>query len=29
LKIGVKAATYHMLKVDKNDGCRLQVLFDI
>jgi len=29
LKIGVKAATYHMLKVDKNDGCRVQVLFDI
>jgi SHS2 domain-containing protein len=29
LKIGVKAATYHMLKVDKNDGYRVQVLFDI
>jgi SHS2 domain-containing protein len=29
LKIGVKAATYHMLKVDKNDGCKVQVLFDI
>jgi SHS2 domain-containing protein len=29
LKMGVKAATYHMLKVDKNDGCRVQVLFDI
>jgi SHS2 domain-containing protein len=29
LKIGVKAATYHMLKVDKNDGCRVQVLCDI
>jgi len=29
LKTGVKAATYHMLKVDKNDGCRVQVLFDI
>jgi SHS2 domain-containing protein len=29
LKIGVKAATYHMLKVDKNDGFRVQVLFDI
>lgn len=29
LKIGVKAATYHMLKVDKGDGCRVQVLFDI
>jgi SHS2 domain-containing protein len=29
LKIGVKAATYHMLKVDKNDGYRVQVIFDI
>jgi SHS2 domain-containing protein len=29
LKIGVKAATYHMLKVDKSNGCRVQVLFDI
>jgi len=29
LKIGVKAATYHMLKVDKSDGCKVQVLFDI
>jgi len=29
LKTGVKAATYHMLKVDKNDGCQVQVLFDI
>ncbi|GAH79590.1 unnamed protein product, partial [marine sediment metagenome] len=29
LKTGVKAATYHMLKVDKSDGCRVQVLFDI
>ena len=29
LKTGVKAATYHMLKVDKNDGCKVQVLFDI
>ncbi len=29
LKMGVKAATYHMLKVDRNDGCRVQVLFDI
>ena len=29
LKMGVKAATYHMLKVDKGDGCRVQVLFDI
>ena len=29
LKVGVKAATYHMLKVDKNNGYRVQVIFDI
>jgi len=29
LKIGVKAATYHMLKVLKSDGYQVQVLFDI
>jgi SHS2 domain-containing protein len=29
LKTGVKAATYHMLKVDENNGFRVQVLFDI
>jgi SHS2 domain-containing protein len=29
LKIGVKAATYHMLKIEKNGGCRVQVIFDI
>lgn len=29
LKTGVKAATYHMLKVDKGDGCQVRVLFDI
>jgi SHS2 domain-containing protein len=29
LKTGVKAATYHMLKVEKSDGFRVQVLFDI
>ena len=29
LKTGVKAATYHLLKVDKDDGCKVQVLFDI
>jgi SHS2 domain-containing protein len=29
LKIGVKAATYHMLKVERGDGCKVQVLFDI
>lgn len=29
LKTGVKAATYHMLKIEKGEGCRVQVLFDI
>ena len=29
LKTGVKAATYHMLKVDKDDGYKVQVIFDI
>ena len=29
LKIGIKAATYHMLKIDRSDGCKVQVLFDI
>ena len=29
LKIGVKAATYHMLRIDKEDGCKVQVIFDI
>ena len=29
LKTGVKAATYHMLKVDQADGGKVQVLFDI
>jgi SHS2 domain-containing protein len=29
LKMGVKAATYHMLEVDKGKGCKVQVLFDI
>jgi SHS2 domain-containing protein len=29
LKMGVKAATHHMLKIEENDGCRVQVLFDI
>ena len=29
LKTGVKAATYHMLRVDKNNGYQVQVLFDI
>jgi SHS2 domain-containing protein len=29
LKTGVKAATYHMLKIDRGDVCQVQVLFDI
>ena len=29
LKTGVKAATYHMLKIDKSNGAKVQVLFDI
>ncbi len=29
LKTGVKAATYHMLRVDKANVCKVQVLFDI
>ena len=29
LKMGVKAATHHMLKVDKGDGYRVEVLLDI
>ena len=29
IKTGVKAATYHMLKIDKSNGCKAQVLFDI
>ena len=29
LKTGVKAATYHMLRVDKNNGYQVQVIFDI
>ena len=29
LKTGVKAATYHMLKIDKGDGYKVQVIFDI
>ena len=29
LKMGVKAATYHMLKIEKSNGCKVQVLFDI
>ena len=30
MKTGVKAATYHMLKLDKNDdGYRAQIIFDV
>ncbi len=29
LKMGVKAATYHMLKIDESNGSKVQVLFDI
>ena len=29
LKMGVKAATYHMLKIEKGNGSKVQVLFDI
>ena len=29
LKTGVKAATYHLLKITSGNDCRVQVLFDI
>ncbi|MCJ7669876.1 MAG: archease, partial [Dehalococcoidia bacterium] len=30
IKIGVKAASYHMLKLDKSgDGCKAQIILDI
>ena len=29
LKTGVKGATYHMLKIEKNNGYRVRVIFDI
>ncbi len=29
LRTGVKAATYHLLKVDKDDGYKIQVILDI
>ncbi len=29
LKTGIKAATYHLLKVDKDNGCKVQVILDI
>ena len=29
IKTGIKAVTYHMLRINENDLCRVQVLFDI
>jgi len=29
IKTGIKAATYHMLNIEKDNGIRIQVLFDI
>jgi len=29
LKTGVKAATYHMLKIEKGNGLKVRVIFDI
>ncbi len=29
LKLGIKAATYHMLKIKKGKPCKVQVIFDI
>ena len=29
LRTEVKAATYHSLKVERNDGCRVQVILDV
>ena len=29
LKTGVKAATYHMLKIERGEKCRVKVIFDI
>ena len=29
IKTGIKAATYHMLKIEKGNGSKVQVLFDI
>jgi SHS2 domain-containing protein len=29
LKAGVKAATYHMLKIERNQGFKVQVIFDV
>ncbi|MDP3878859.1 MAG: archease [Dehalococcoidales bacterium] len=29
VKLGIKAATYHMLKIEKENGVKAQVVFDI
>ena len=29
IKIGVKAATYHMLQIEHNDGVKARIIFDI
>ena len=29
LKLGIKAATYHMLKIEKDNGFTIQIIFDI
>lgn len=29
IKLGIKATTYHMLRIEKNNGYKLQVIFDI
>lgn len=29
IKMGIKATTYHTLKIDRNDGCKVRVIFDI
>lgn len=29
IRLGVKAATYHLLRIDRDGGYRLQVIFDI
>ncbi|MBI4300948.1 MAG: archease [Chloroflexi bacterium] len=29
IKLGVKAVTYHQLRVEERDGCQVEVIFDI
>ena len=29
IRTGIKAATYHLLEIEENDICRIQVLFDL